>query len=121
MADILKSTYSDPATGYRSARKLKRAVDTNIHIKQIEKFVKAQEGHQLTKGRHTDKSKFIHITGPLGTWQLDLIFYEEQRVVNRGYAIFLVCIEVNTRYIVCIPLKKKDQYTVFGLNNLLNM
>ena len=53
---------------------------------------------------------FIPITGPLGSWTLDLMFYDQYATTNKNYGCFLVGIEMNTRFIYVVPMKKKDQY-----------
>ena len=108
----LRELYYDPKRGYRSAVKLHDAVKDEMTLKEVRKFVANQEGAQLTKSVRENEKAFIPITGSLGNWQIDLMFYTDDGVVNRGYGVFLVAIEVNTRYCFVAALKRKDTYSV---------
>ena len=115
MEDLLKKLYYDPAHGFKSLNKLfKQAQARNSEItrEEVADFLSKQEGYQLTKRSALDKDSFHPIVGPLGSWQLDLMFYDQYATVNSHFGVFLVCIEINTRYLQVIPMKSKDQYEV---------
>ena len=112
MTERLRELYYDPKRGYRSAVKLHDALNDDTTLKEVRKFVANQEGAQLTKSVRENEKAFIPITGSLGNWQIDLMFYTDDSVVNKGYGVFLVAIEVNTRYCFVAALKRKDTYSV---------
>ena len=115
MEALLKSLYYDPAQGLKSVNnlfKLAQAKDENITKGQVAEFLQKQEGYQLTKKSAVNKKKYHPIVGPLGSWQVDLMFYDQYASINSHFGVFLVAVEINTRYLMVIPLKSKDQYEV---------
>ena len=50
--------------------------------------------------------EWIPINGNIGNWQADLLFLENYKKYNHNYGIFLVLIEITSRYGVVYPLKK---------------
>ena len=50
--------------------------------------------------------KWISINGNIGNWQAELLFLENYKKYNYNYRIFLVLIEITSRYGVVYPLKK---------------
>ena len=58
--------------------------------------------------------EWIPINGNIGNWQADLLFLENYKKYNHNYGIFLVLIEITSRFGVVYPLKKKsDTYEAF--------
>ena len=115
MEDLLQKLYYDPAHGFKSLEKLfkqAQAREPKITREEVAAFLSRQEGYQLTKRSAVNKDHFHPIVGPLGTWQLDLMFYEQYATVNSHFGVFLVAIEINTRFLLLIPMKSKDQYEV---------
>ena len=62
---------------------------------------------QMTK-RVIKPKEYAPTGGVLGTYQADLIFFEELSRVNRGYKSILTAISANSRYVYAEPLKKKS-------------
>ena len=59
-------------------------------------------------------NEWIPINGNIGNWQADLLFLENYKKYNHNYGIFLVLIEITSRFGVVYPLKKKsDTYEAF--------
>ncbi len=119
----IKDTYYDVRTGLQSANKFyetfKPSTNKTEFKKDVNEFISNQEGEQLTKRKVVRKADYIGITGPLGSWQLDLMFYDQYATRNKNYGAFLVGIEINTRFLVVIPLKHKDMYnTVLAFGKL---
>ena len=119
----IKDTYYDVRTGLKSANKFyetfKPSTNKTEFKKDVNEFISNQEGEQLTKRKVVRKADYIGITGPLGSWKLDLMFYDQYATRNKNYGAFLVGIEINTRFLVVIPLKHKDMYnTVLAFGKL---
>ena len=117
MEALLKKLYYDPAHGFKSLiplYQMAHAKDESITKDQVADFLKNQEGYQLTRKSGVTKSHYHHIIGPLGSWQIDLMFYEQYESINLGFGIFFVAIEINTRFLIVIPLKSKNQYDVLS-------
>ena len=115
MEALLTKLYYDPAHGFKSINGLfaqAHAKDGTITKENVADFLSKQEGYQLTKKTTVNKEQFHPIIGPLGTYQIDLMFYEQYATINSHFGVFFVAIEVNTRYLQIIPLKSKDQYEV---------
>ena len=115
MDALLKQLYYDPSKGFKSINglfKQAHAKDASVTKEDVVHFLENQEGYQLTKRATTDKDSFHPIVGPLGTWQMDLMFFDQYSTINSHFGVFLVCIEINTRFLQVIPLKSKDQFEV---------
>ena len=50
--------------------------------------------------------EWISINGNIENWQANLLFLENYKKCNHNYGIFLVLIEITSRYGVVYPLKK---------------
>ena len=114
MEAIIKQAYYDPSTGYQSAKKMYlflKAKHPDIELKEVQAFINRQEGAQLTKVIRENKKSFIPITGDLGNWQIDLMFYTDHATVNKNFGVFLVGIEINSRYCFVAPMKLKNATT----------
>ena len=61
--------------------------------------------------------EWIPINGNIGNWQADLLFLENYKKYNHNYGIFLVLIEITSRFGVVYPLKKNPTLMKL-LNNL---
>lgn len=115
MEALLKKLYYDPEKGFKSLNNfftLAHAKDETITKVQVADFLKNQEGYQLTRKSGVTKAHQHHIVGPLGSWQIDLMFYSQYETINSGFGVFFTAIEINTRFLIIIPLKSKDQYEV---------
>ena len=115
MEALLTKLYYDPAHGFKSINNLFKqahAKDEAVTREQVADFLSKQEGYQLTKKSAVNKEHFHPIVGPLGTWQIDLMFFDQYATINSHFGVFFVAIEINTRFLQIIPLKSKDQYEV---------
>ena len=56
--------------------------------------------------------------GPSGSYQGDLIFFEELSGANRGYKSILTVISANTRFVYAEPLKRKSE-TVMAMRRII--
>ena len=115
MESLLKKIYYSTDAGFKSLVplfELAHAKDENITKAQVKAFLEKQEGYQLTRKSTTNKNSYHHIIGPLGSWQFDLMFYDQYATINSNHGVFLVAIEINTRFLMVVPLKNKDQYEV---------
>jgi hypothetical protein len=72
----------------------------------VKNFLQKQKTAQLYKGP-TEKH-FYPITGPVGSFQCDLIFYPKTKKINNGYDTALTLIEITSRMGFCIPMKGKQ-------------
>ncbi len=61
----------------------------------------------MTK-RAVKPKEYAPTGGPPGTYQGDLIFFDEISRVNRGYKSILTVISANSRFVYAEPLKKKS-------------
>jgi hypothetical protein len=107
--EVLTKVYYDPKTGFVSAKNLKKILP-DIPIKDIDAFLKRQEVSQLHKPK--GKTEFYPISGPVGTYQADLTFYEQYKHQNKGFYIILTVIEVNSRRAYARALKNKTAETI---------
>jgi hypothetical protein len=72
---------------------------------------KTTAAQQRTK-RVVRPKKFAPTGGPPGTYQADIIFFEELSRVNHGYKSILTAISANSRYVHAQPLQKKSDATI---------
>ena len=68
---------------------------------------KTTASQQMTK-RAIKPKEYAPTGGPPGTYQGDLIFFEDISRANRGYKSILTVISANSRYVYAEPLKKKS-------------
>ena len=71
---------------------------------------KATTSQQLTKQVVRPK-EFAPTGGPVGTYQGDLVFFEDISRSNHGYKSILTVISANTRYVYAEPSKRKSDAT----------
>jgi hypothetical protein len=77
-----------------------------ITLKKVKEILDNLAERQINKGRV--KLKLYRITAPIGHYQCDLMFYDQHKVLNRGYHIILSMIEIPTRIGYMEPLKNKQ-------------
>src|SRR6218665_1304633 len=71
---------------------------------------KTTAAQQRTK-RAIKPKEYAPTGGPPGTYQADIIFFEELARANRGYKSILTAISANSRFAYAQPLKKKGDAT----------
>jgi len=108
MEEIIRRYYYDPKTGFISSNALHKKLRKdghNISLKKVRDFIKKQETAQIhttpkrTKGRYIDAQPY--------SFQMDLLFYDKFKTINRGFGVFLVLIEITSRKAFVYPLKSK--------------
>ena len=108
MEDIIKKYYYDPKTGFTSANVLYKKLRKDGHtvtLKQVSDFIKKQETAQIHKQAKRKTGRVID-ADPY-SFQMDLIFFDKFKTINRGFGVFLVLIEITSRKGFIYPLKKK--------------
>ncbi len=74
--------------------------------KELRHAYKQQEVNQRTQ-RQKKPDKHLKITGPPGSYQIDLIFLPKYRSSNRGVETFLLLVEIPSRKAFAYPIKSK--------------
>lgn len=95
----------------------------NVTRKKIKTFLQAQDVHTLHH-RHTNNFKRNHymIFQIDQNWQLDLIDFRSLSKQNEGYNWILICIDVFSKFLWAVPLKKKTGFEVTkAMNKILNV
>ena len=88
--------------------------DIKITKKEVKEFLDNQASKQVTQQRKVFKSEGGHIVAMSKNelWQIDQFFLPKYYKSNRGYKYIFCVIDIFTRYVYCIPLKKKDNEDV---------
>ena len=88
--------------------------EVTVTKKQIKEFLDTQASKQVTQQRKVFKSEGGHIVAMSKNelWQIDQFFLPKYYKNNKGYKYIFCVIDVFTRYVYCIPLKKKDNEDV---------
>ena len=113
--DILKQIYYDEAEGFLGSRALYYKAlkkNKNITLEQVKTFLKNQSVNQIFSKDKADKSKMKRIVGPIGSYQIDLTFYDKFKKANKGYTAILTCIGINSRRAYAVAIKNKDEETM---------
>ena len=74
--------------------------------KELRHAYKQQEVNQRTQ-RQKKPVKQLKITGPPGSYQIDLVFLPKYRSSNRGVTTFLLLVEIPSRKAFAYPIKSK--------------
>jgi len=74
--------------------------------KELRNSYKQFEVNQINR-RHTKPKKLYKITGPPGSYQLDLVFLPKYRSSNKGITTFLFLVEILSRKAFAYPVKSK--------------
>lgn len=106
----LKQIYYDDETGYTGLYKLyKRAKekDQSVKISDVKAFLDKQYTHQINREDVRPKQyRTILANKPKDNYQMDLMIYN--RFEKDGYKYILTCIDVNSRYVVAVPLRTRE-------------
>jgi hypothetical protein len=106
---ILTKIYYDPEEGliapYRLYQKVKKH---SITFRQVKDWVKQQEVAQVEKG--PKKKEYYKITGPLNSFQADLLFIKRKKY-KTPYVI-LNMVNINNRRGYSVPMKNKQKSSV---------
>ena len=87
-----------------------RADGYQITQKKVKEILSNLAERQINHGKV--RMKLYRITAPVGHYQCDLMFYDQHKVVNRGYHVILSMIEIATRIGYIQPLKNKTAPTI---------
>ncbi|XP_072028071.1 uncharacterized protein [Amphiura filiformis] len=79
---------------------------------------KTTASQQMTK-RAIKPKEYAPTGGPPGTYQGDLVFFEDISRVNRGHKSILTVISANSRFVYAEPLKKKSD-TPDAMRRIIN-
>ena len=115
LEEYLNKVYYDPnhRASYSSASKLYRVAKEEVKefqptLTKIVKWLQSQEPHSLHKAvQH--KFKHLRVLSPRidYQWDADTAHMSAYSKKNRGYAYFLLVIDIMSRYIWTRPLKTK--------------
>lgn len=109
MSELLNKLYNDPSTGFQSLDKLykkAKSIDSTITRKIVAEFLNNNRTDLLHRAKRTKKER-LPIIGTVNSYQADLIFYYSFKHKNKGFAIILTAININTKYAFAIPVKTK--------------
>jgi IS30 family transposase len=101
--------YVDTKRGLRNPTIIHKMMNDKgyvISLRKVKEILNNLAERQINKGRV--KMKLFRITAPIGHYQCDLMFYDQHKVLNRGYHIILSMIEIPTRIGYIEPLKNKQ-------------
>ena len=107
-AELIKSTYYNPKTGFQSPYKIyKRLHEKNPEIKlsDVQEVLNKQEIYQTTKLNIGRMGSFIP-QRPLHEFQIDLIYLENKHL-NKGQKYGLVCVDCFTKFVSIELMKTK--------------
>jgi len=107
----IKNKYINPKTGLKS---IKQFQDENPQYdkNKIKEVIENTSSNQIYK---KPKPIYAKITSPPYYWQCDLMFFEPSNLYknkNNGYAILLVMIENNSRFVIIKPIKNKTKESI---------
>ena len=108
--------YYDPLHGFSSANTLYEKLNKEIPLKFIKEVLLEEKSHQITSNFNSNAKKFIPITAPPYTYQIDLTFFEPMTLYkqnNNGVYILLNIIEISSRKAWSYGLKNKQQDSIF--------
>ena len=113
MADIeyLKSLYYDPKkpgsfSGLQKIMKQIRKDGVNLSKKQVKEWLSKQDTYSSLRGlKRKLKRPRVFVYGKNKQWDADTGNYAKWAKENEGYAYFLLCIDIFTRYVWTRPLK----------------
>lgn len=111
--ELLRKLYYNPETGLIRADAFNarlRALGHNYKTSDIQQFINSQEISQRFKV--TQPESYPVYSGMGGSWCCDLFFMDKYAGSNDKYAVFLTCINVNTRFADIEPVRNKRAETV---------
>ena len=104
---------SNHPASYQGPRKLFQVVKQEgkhkITFKEIKEWLQKQEPYALNRfARHNFPTNRVVVEGFDSQWDADLADLKEIKKQNDGYAYWLICIEIFSRYAFVRPLKTKS-------------
>lgn len=97
-------------SGYLSESKFHKYVNQTHYASHsdLKKFLKKQESTQLTRTPKKQKTfNSIVSPSPRNNYQIDIMIYDRNK--QGGYSAILGCIDVFSRFAMCVPLKTRKQ------------
>lgn len=110
LLDTLYETYSLPSSlaGVERLYKAARSIDRNIRLSDVRQYLRGKDSYTLHK---TTKKKFprrkMIAAKPSTIISCDLADLRKLSRYNNGINYLLVCIDIFSRYVKIVPLKKK--------------
>lgn len=105
----LKNLYYDPDAGYQGLTKFYRKVkevNPNVTLSDVKAWLNRQYTFQINRqGIRPTYYRTILANKPKDNYQMDILVYD--RYADQGYKHILCCIDVYSRYAMCLPLKSR--------------
>ena len=124
MEQLLREIYYDPLEGYSSATQLyKKAKEKGLNVTfgQIKKWLSHQETYvRFRQPQKKFKRRQTYVSYMGQQLQIDLVDISKYEKENQNYRWILTGIDVFSRYLLAIPLKRKHkEFTVNAVKFLL--
>ena len=108
----IKKLYYDPETGLGSVHRFWQRFkgkfkELGIRKKQVIDVLQRQEVRQLMRKRRRKDWYTILSPAIKNNYQMDLLDIHQNQRWNRGYRWMMVCIDVYSRYMMVVPMKRK--------------
>lgn len=127
--DLLKNVYYNKNSNlmyaslnelYKYCQNQKDVKKDHVTRKKIKEWLQGQDVHTLHH-KHTNKFKRNHymIFQIDQNWQLDLIDFRALSRQNDGFNWILICIDVFSKFLWAVPLKKKTGFEVTKAMNTI--
>lgn len=111
--ELLHSLYYNPDVGLYGIDKLYRqakVIDKTITIKKVKEWLKNQETNQVLSRRKVKHEYPLTANWPFEKVQLDLLDLSNNSPGSNGnYKFLFTVIDVYSRFVICIPIKKKEE------------
>lgn len=119
---LFKKIYYDPEEGYSGVRNLylkAKAKDPNVTLNKTKEWLSNQDIHQRFTRKKPAFSPIIAHSDH--DFQCDLMFMNENIVVNKNFSVIMNFVNVKTRFAYCYALKNKFvSSTVAALKDLFS-
>ena len=108
----IKKLYYNPETGLGSVQRFWQRFkgkfkELGIRKKQVIDVLQRQEVRQLMRKRRRKDWNTILSPAIKNNYQMDLLDIHQNQRWNRGYRWMMVCIDVYSRYMMVVPMKRK--------------
>jgi len=111
--ELLTRLYYNPKTGLGSEQKLyeqAKEINPKITHKIVKEFLSNQESKQVFKPQKIKNYFPLQSHQPFDRLQIDILdCRNEAPRLNKGINYLFLCIDVYTRYVICIPMKTRTQ------------
>ena len=113
--DALRTAYFNPSTGLRSAEALWRKLKPQYTLAQVKAYLQEQDVDQRFHERKNPKPYFPMSRGqvPFARCQQDLLDVRSLNPnKNQGVQYLMLTVDAYSKFLVCVPLKSKDNTDV---------